>query len=414
MTPPPPVQPARLLSSASALLWGLQFAFLNPVLALLLTSLYDATPADVGWVLVVYNVGGFIASLVLPGWADRTGDYLRAMLICGVLTIALAGTLALATALPLAVIALVVLGGPAGVGSTLLYAGLRHAGAATAQVMNTRAIVSFAWVAGPPVATLLMGALGDRSILVAIAVVGVGNVITTILMLRHRRAAAAGNPLPTDPVDPGIPAAMTDAVEPTPAAPGDRPGWPQLIAILLAFVLLQATNNTIMTVMTLFVTAGLDLPVFWGGIVLGVAALLEIPALWLIGRFSGRFSSHGLLISGCVAAVVYYAALAFVHDPIALIALQVLNAWSFAALLGIGMTFFQEVIRGAGIATGIFMNTRRVGAILTGPIIAIAGIPGFGYPGMFLVCAALTAIAAVVLLAAQWVTQWVTRHSSRA
>ena len=48
----------RLLTSSAALLWGLQFAFLAPVLALLLVTLYDATPADVGWVLAVYNSGG--------------------------------------------------------------------------------------------------------------------------------------------------------------------------------------------------------------------------------------------------------------------------------------------------------------------------------------------------------------------
>ena len=36
------------LVSASALLWGLQFAFLNPSVGLLLVALYHATPAQVG------------------------------------------------------------------------------------------------------------------------------------------------------------------------------------------------------------------------------------------------------------------------------------------------------------------------------------------------------------------------------
>ena len=103
----------RALTSSSALLWGLQFAFLNPVLALLLVTLFHATTADVGWVLAVYNAGGFIASLVIPGWADRSANYLRPMLICAVLTVALAGVLSMTTSLPAAVIALVVLGGPA-------------------------------------------------------------------------------------------------------------------------------------------------------------------------------------------------------------------------------------------------------------------------------------------------------------
>jgi hypothetical protein len=49
----------RLLIPSAALLWGLQFAFLNPALALLLVALFDATAAEVGWVLAVYNGSGF-------------------------------------------------------------------------------------------------------------------------------------------------------------------------------------------------------------------------------------------------------------------------------------------------------------------------------------------------------------------
>jgi SET family sugar efflux transporter-like MFS transporter len=60
----------RLLVPSAALLWGLQFAFLNPALALLLVTLFDATPDQVGTVLAVYNASGFVASLVLPAYAD--------------------------------------------------------------------------------------------------------------------------------------------------------------------------------------------------------------------------------------------------------------------------------------------------------------------------------------------------------
>ena len=84
----------RLAVPSTALLWGLQFSLLNPALALLLVALFGATPAQVGAVLAVYNASGFIASLALPAYADRRGDYLRPMLACGVLTLALAAFLA--------------------------------------------------------------------------------------------------------------------------------------------------------------------------------------------------------------------------------------------------------------------------------------------------------------------------------
>jgi hypothetical protein len=45
----------------------------------------------------------------------------------------------------------------------MLYAHLRHSGAKPADIVNTRAIVSVAWIAGPPVATLIIGAFGNRA-----------------------------------------------------------------------------------------------------------------------------------------------------------------------------------------------------------------------------------------------------------
>jgi SET family sugar efflux transporter-like MFS transporter len=107
-----------------------------------LTNLYGATTAEVGWVLGIYNAGGFVASLLLPAYADRKHNYLGPMLVCGALTVLLAALLALLTSLPIATIALVAIGGPAGVGSSLLFAHLRHSGARPADIVNTRAIVS--------------------------------------------------------------------------------------------------------------------------------------------------------------------------------------------------------------------------------------------------------------------------------
>ncbi len=181
----------RLLIPSAALLWGLQFAFLNPALALLLVALFDATAAEVGWVLAVYNGSGFVASLVLPAYADRKGNYLWPLLACGLLTLALAVLLYVTTSFPIAVIGLLVLGGPAGVGSSLLFAHLKYSGASPSEVVNTRAIVSVAWVAGPPLATLIIGTFGNRAVLLAIAAVAVLNIATTAAMIAVRSAARA-------------------------------------------------------------------------------------------------------------------------------------------------------------------------------------------------------------------------------
>jgi MFS transporter, SET family, sugar efflux transporter len=367
----------RLLVPSAALLWGLQFAFLNPAIALLLVALFDATAAQVGWVLAVYNVSGFVASVVLPGWADRRRDYLRPMLGCGLLTLGLAVLLASTSSLPVAVAGLVVLGGPAGVGISLLFAQLKHSGASRSDVVNTRAIVSFAWVAGPPLATFLIAWFGNRAVLVAIGVVALLNTATTAAMLTRRTPASGPDESP---------------------APYGKVPRGRVAVIVVAVVALQATNSAAVSVMALYVTRTLGLDVAWAGAALGVSAALEIPALLLIGRLGLRYSDLGLVATGCVAGIAYYAGLAAASGPVLLIGLQVLNAVFIAIVAGVGLALFQRIIPRPGLATGLYTNTRRVGAIISGPIIALGSIATLGYRNVFIACAILTAAALPLIL----------------
>ena len=373
----------RLLVPSAALLWGLQIAFLIPALALILVTLYDATTTEVGWILAVYNASGFIASLLVPAYADRRKDYLRPMLACGALTLVLALVLACTTSLPVAVIALMVVGGPAGVGITMLYAHLRHSGATPADIVNTRAIVSVAWIAGPPLATLIIGAFGNRAILLAIAAIAVLTMATTIVMI-SQRAAAPDDGDSAKPAEDDHLALRKRAV----------------VLIVVAFVLLQAANATVTSIMTLFVTETLRIDVIWAGIALGVAAGLEVPALIVIGKISRRFSSLPLIATGCLAGIAYYVAMAYVTGPVMLIALQPLNAWCFAAIAGVGLTLFQQMIPRPGLSTGLYMNTRRVGAIVSGPIIALGSTTPMGNRGIFLTCGLLIFLALLVIATA--------------
>ena len=377
----------RLLVPSSALLWGLQLAFLSPALALILVDLYGATTAEVGWVLAIYNASGFVASLLLPAYADKRHDYLGPMLVCGALTLLLAVVLALVTTLTLAAVALFVIGGPAGVGSSMLFAHVRHSGARPVDIVNTRAIVSVAWVAGPPLATFIIGWFGNRAMLLAIAAVAILNIATTAVMIAYRNAAARAA------------AAIDGAHSDAPAATEEQSPVGRLgtLLIMAAFILLQATNATGMTIMTVYVTQTLQLDVMWAGIALGVAAALEVPALLLIGRLGQRHAHLGLLATSCVAGTAYYLGLVFATGPVLLIGLQLLNAWSFAGIAGVGLPLFQQMIPRPGLSTGLYMNTRRVGAIVSGPIIVIGSLTALGQRGIFLTCAALTVIGLLII-----------------
>lgn len=367
-----------VLVPTAALLWGLQSAFLTPVLALLLVSLYDADAAQVGWVVAGYNASGFLAALIIPTRADRTRRYLPSMLACAALTSVLAAALALTTSLPIAAVALAVLGGPASSGFSLLFAHLRQIGSTPSQVVNTRAVISFAWVAGPPIATFLVGALGDRALLAALGVVGLLGVAVTGGMMRA--------PVPAGP-------------RPTAHQESSVVAWSRAsVAVIVgAFVALQAGNAAAVSVMTLFVTQSLNLDVMWAGVALAVAAVLEIPALLIMGRLNRRYSSLGLIVGGCLAGIGYCAAMAVLTGPIALVAVQALSAWLVAAVAGIGLTLFQDMIPRPGLAAGVYANTRRIGAILSGAIIGFGSATTLGYRGVF-VGAGLVTVPALIIL----------------
>jgi MFS transporter, SET family, sugar efflux transporter len=225
-----------------------------------------------------------------------------------------------------------------------------------------------------------MGAFGNRAILVAIAAVTVLNIATTAAMITKRSEARVERAESSE----------SAAEEP----PMSRLG---VAVIVAAFIALQATNAATISIMSLFVTKTLGLDVVWAGIALGVAAGLEMPALLITARLSTRFSSLGLIASGCVVGIAYYAAMAFVSGPVLLVGLQVLNAWFFAVVAGIGLTLFQQVIPRPGLAAGLYTNTRRLGAIVSGAIISLGSQTVLGYGGIFAVCAALTVVALIAV-----------------
>jgi len=373
--------------SGSAMLWGTQFAFLIPSIGIILVALYDATPGQVGWALTLYNISGFISTLIVPSRADRRGDYLRPLLWCGAATIALASALALVTTLPMALVALVALGGPAGVGIGLLFAHQKHIGTSVSGIMKTRAIFSFSWVAGPPVATFMIGLLGKRSILWAVAGIAACGMVFTVLMMRDRdQQALVRGPVVTEDSRESMLSVLRQ---------------PRVIVMSIAFLVLLGAVSASVAVVALFATNRLGLDVIWGGVALGTCAALEIPILLSLGRLKERFGSAWLLLVGGLAGTIYYLVMLVVTGPVGLVSAQILNAIFIATVTGLGLTLFQDVVPRPGLASGLFMNTQRLGAVVAGPVIALGALPGLGYGWVYAACAPLVLAGLALLVLAR-------------
>lgn len=381
---PPPYR--RNAVRAVAFLWGTQLAFLSPALALLLASLFHASTVQIAIVLALYNSACLFTSWLIPRWADRHGDYIRPMLGCALFTIALCGVLATTGTLVIAVAGLVLLGAPAAVGTPILFGFVRHSGASQAEVVRTRAIVSMAWVSGPPAAAAIISAAGGHALVYAIGAVGILVVFAVTALGPAKPAPVHASPHADQP---------DEHRHPTVSKAG-------LASLIAAFAALQAANTASVAIITLFVTDSLHLSPLWGGIALGVAAGLEVPALLLLGREARRTRDVSLLGVACVLGAAYYVLAAAAPNGIALIAFQVFNAASYAIITGVGLTLFQSLISGPGAAAGLYSNAQRAGALLAGPLIGIGSLIDNSIRAVFIMCAAVSLLSIFLIRIAAW------------
>jgi SET family sugar efflux transporter-like MFS transporter len=103
---------------------------------------------------------------------------------------------------------------------------------------------------------------------------------------------------------------------------------------------------------------------------------------------------------------LYYLLVAVIQAPWQLVALQPLNAWFFATVAGVGLTDFQDIFPSPGLASGLFTNTRRVGAVLSGLLITASA----SFPDAYRAVYGAAAILVVLVLVGYSATFFISSH----
>ncbi|MCI9889845.1 MFS transporter [Micrococcales bacterium 31B] len=344
-----PVPPAKFaLILGAVLLAGMVSASINPMLALYLVREARATPGELGGVLAAFNIAGMIASLTLGYLADRY-HLLRQFFVLTALTgAACYAVLAASPSLAVVTLALVLLGGPGLAFISHMFALLRGAGLPDHQLTYTRAAFSLSWVIGPALGAFLVHGYGFGALFVVAAVIAPVALAAVLALL-----PGAGRPAPAPRSD----------------APVARPAASPLglvAAVVVSFVCLQAVNSATVSYLPILVTEQRGESLQWPGVALGLCAALEVVALWLLGRYRNFGLSKATMVGiGAGAGALYALGLAVFDGVAALLALQVLNAVFIAAVMGVGMAWFQDLAAGRlGLMTAIYMNTSRLGAVV--------------------------------------------------
>ena len=343
---------------------GLSLAMVQPFLSLFLSDEVHAGPLKVTVFLVVAPLAGVVVSWLIGRLSDRWA--IRRTLIIAASVAGLIGSAVTAVVrdywVLLGLTATAVALAASLFPQTFAYARQvltrDDPDRAAMGISTLRTVFSIAWVAGPPLAAVLLGAGGF------VWVYGTAAVMYGVAALVAIRWLTEVGPVPPQPRQGrAASAAELDALADRGRvhAPADaRWCWPSRPC-------------------PLFISTDLGGRPASAGLILGLCAALEIPLMLGFGWLSTRMPLSRLILAGAMCGVVYYGLAGFATNVWQLAAGQVLNALFIAAVSGLGISYMQDMLpRSPGRATTLFTNTFPIGAMLAGS--AVRPSPGVRLP----------------------------------
>lgn len=354
-----PRRPFDLTSSSFlivAFLTGIAGALQTPTLSLFLSNEVHVRPAMVGFFFTGSAVIGIFVSQFLASWSDKRGDRKNLIVFCCLLGVMACILFAWNRNYFILLFVGVFLSSFGSTANPQMFALAREHADKTGReaVMFSsimRAQVSLAWVIGPPLSYALAMGFGFTTMYLAAAgaFVVCGAMVWLFLpTMRKEKVMISG----------------------TIQAP--RTNRKDALLLFAICTLMWGTNSLYIINMPLYIINELHLPEKLAGVMMGTAAGLEIPTMLIAGYFAKRLGKRFLMRLAAVAGLLFYAGMLTFHNPMLLLAMQVLNAIYIGILGGIGMLYFQDLMPGqAGSATTLYANTSRVGWIIAG---SLAGV----------------------------------------
>jgi glycosyltransferase involved in cell wall biosynthesis/predicted MFS family arabinose efflux permease len=240
-----------------------------------------------------------------------------------------------------------------------------------------RAVTSATWILGPPIGFYILSRDGFTVVYGVAAIMylvgaalcqwGMPNVAT----LARPEHAARNNPFVGLPV--------------------------QGYLMLSAIVALLTVNTMYQIDIALYVTKDLHLGTEVPGLLVGLAAAIEVPATTIIGAKADRLGRSRVVLGAALCAVLFFIALPFATSLPALLALQIPNAIWCSVMLSIPVVMLQNDTRGgAGVASSLYATAFKGGILLGGSVTGISAA-ALGYRGVFFVSAGVAGLAVLLL-----------------
>lgn len=361
-----------------SLLCGVAGALQAPTLSLFLTNEVKVRPMWVGFFYTVNAIAGIAISFLLANRSDNKGDRRKLLMFCCLMAIGNSLVFAFSRDYLVLITVGVLLAAIGNAAMPQLFALAReHADRSSSEVVMfssmMRAMLSLAWVLGPPLSFMLALNYGFTPMYLSAAAVFVGSILMIAFFL---------------PSVPRLEQPVDEKVVPVSA-------WRNKDVRLLFFASLLMWTCNIMYIidMPLYITSDLGLPEGLAGLLMGTAAGLEIPAMLLAGYLVKRFGKRKLMLYAVASGVIFYAGLVAFPFKAALMILQLFNAIFIGIVAGIGMLYFQDLMPGrAGSATTLFTNSISTGVICAGLLQGVI-VENFGHYPVYWAATVLAVLA---------------------
>ncbi|HEY5787429.1 MAG TPA: MFS transporter [Microlunatus sp.] len=404
MTPTVPARSAVPTHSAGTIIWrspflraacaalfisGIGVSATTPQMTLFLVNDLGASVPVAGLYYLV-NLAAPLAGYWLGSLSDRQPDRLRLFRICALVGGVgwLAMGLATAIWMPFAIgaLALSIAGGSMG----LLFAAVRDdltrtaSPAADRVISAVRMAFTAGWILGPVVGSWFGAVYGLRPLLLATAVLTVGQ----ILPLGFQRVPRFVSPPRTMPVDT---AGRRPWVVPRPSGDSRVP----LFVFVGCCVLVMHGDTIKFAYLPLYMANQLGISDTLRGAVIAIQPLAELALMPLFARLADRITPIRVVTLGAGFGVAANVAYATSEHVLGLFVGQLLMSCLWASIAGLGVTVAQQLYpHGVGLASSVFMSSIMLGGGLGGAIGGL-GTALLGVPHVFFISAALGAIGMV-------------------
>lgn len=171
-----------------------------------------------------------------------------------------------------------------------------------------------------------------------------------------------------------------------------------LIVLFIAFVLLHIGQWMYTLNMPLFVTQYLHEEEKYVGHLASLCAGLEVPFMIILGMVASKVETRTLLAIAAVCGSLFFGSIGIFESVHMMLVGQVLLAAFLAVLLGIGISYFQDVLpQYPGYASTLFANAMVIGQLL-GNLLGGAMSQWVGLGNVFYVSALSLACGFVLIL----------------